>query len=136
MDTEREVDSWYRGGGRKLMKARMKTKLYSLLVVAALMAGVALAHGDKKHVVGTLEKINADSVVVKTAAGKSVEVKLAATTRYVSHAGNEDKPAKVADLAVGDRVVIHATPKGETLEANEVKFSASTAAASAVKPKS
>ncbi len=121
----------------KTIKTPMKTKLCTLLAIAALMASVALAHGDKKHVVGTLEKINADSVVVKTAAGKSVEVKLVATTMYVSHAGNEDKPAKLTDLAVGDRVVIHATPKGETLEANEVKFSAPTAAAaSAVKPKS
>jgi hypothetical protein len=118
------------------MKSSMGTKLCSLLAIAALVASVSLAHGDKKHVVGTLEKINADSVVVKTAAGKSVEVKLVTSTIYVSHAGNEDKPAKVADLAVGDRVVIHATPKGETLEANEVKFSAPATAASAVKPKS
>jgi len=119
------------------MKARMKTKLCGLLVIAALTASLAMAHGDKKHVVGTLEKINSDSVVVKTAAGKSVEVKLVATTMYVSHAGNEDKPAKLADLAVGDRVVIHATLKGESLEGNEVKFSApAAAAASAVKPKS
>jgi hypothetical protein len=118
------------------MKTSTRTRLYALLAIAALMASVALAHGDKKHVVGTLEKINTDSVVVKTAAGKSVEVKLVATTMYVSHAGNEDKPAKLADLAIGDRVVIHATPKGETLEANEVKFSAPAAAASAVKPKS
>ncbi len=114
----------------------MKTKLYAVLAVSVLMTSVALAHGDKKHVIGTLEKINADSVVVKTAAGKSVEVKLVASTMYVSHAGNEDKPAKVTDLAVGYRVVIHATPKGETLEANEVKFSAPTASAAAAKPKS
>jgi hypothetical protein len=116
------------------MTTSIKTKLCGLLAIVALMAGVALAHGDKKHVIGTLEKINADSVVVKSAAGKSVEVKLVATTMYVSHAGNEDKPAKLADLAVGDRVVIHATPKGETLEANEVKFSASVAAAVKSKP--
>jgi hypothetical protein len=111
------------------MTTSIKTKLSGLLAIVALVASVALAHGDKKHVIGTLEKINADSVVVKTAAGKSVEVKLVATTMYVSHAGNEDKPAKLADLAVGDRVAIHATPKGETLEASEVKFSASAAAA-------
>jgi hypothetical protein len=116
------------------MTTSIKSKLCGLFAIVVLMASVALAHGDKKHVIGTLEKINADSVVVKSAAGKSVEVKLVATTMYVSHAGNVDKPAKLADLAVGDRVVIHATPKGETLEANEVKFSASVAAA-AVKSK-
>jgi hypothetical protein len=114
----------------------MRTKLYALLAISVLMTSIAWAHGDKKHVIGTLEKINTDSVVVKTAAGKSVEVKLVASTMYVSHAGNEDKLAKVTDLAVGDRVVIHATPKGETLEANEVKFSAPAASAVAAKPKS
>jgi hypothetical protein len=117
------------------MKTATKTKLFAFFAMASLMTSVTLAHGDKKHVIGTLEKIKADSVVVKTAAGKSVEVKLVATTIYVSHAGNEDKPAKLSDLAVGDRVIIHATPKGETLEANEVKFSAPVAA-DAVKSKS
>jgi hypothetical protein len=114
----------------------MKTKLYVLVAMSLLMMSVAWAHGDKKHVVGTVEKITAASVVVKTAEGKSVEVKLVASTKYVSRAGNEDKPAKVTDLAVGDRVVIHATPKGETLEAAEVKFSAPASSAVAAKPKS
>ena len=36
---------------------------------------------------------------------------------------NDNKPAKLADLAIGDAVVIHATPKGVSLEADEVKFS-------------
>jgi hypothetical protein len=55
--------------------------------------------------------------------------------------GNEDKPAKASDLVVGDRVVIHATPKGETLEADEIKFSVAsthakaTSGSSAPKPK-
>ena len=111
----------------------MRAKLFTLLAAAVLMAAVVFAHGDKKHVVGTLEKINAGSVVVKTADGKSVEVKLVASTMYVSHIGNEDKSAQLSDLAVGDRVVIHATPNGETLEANEVKFSAPPS--SAAKPK-
>src|SRR6266481_6107130 len=125
----------------KLMKTSIRaansiqTKIFALLAIIALATSVTLAHGDKKHVIGTVEKVGADSVVVKTAAGKSVEVKLVASTTYVSRVGNEDKPAKLSDLAVGDRVVIHATPKGETLEANEVKFSAAPASATAVKPK-
>ena len=118
-----------------MKNSTMKTALYALLAVT-LMATVAVAHGDKKHVIGTLEKINSDSVVVKTVAGTSVEVKLVATTTYVSHIGNEDKAAKLTDLAVGDRVVIHATPKGETLEANEVKFSTPSSSAAVAKPKS
>jgi hypothetical protein len=112
----------------------IKTQIYVLLAIFALAGSMTLAHGDKKHVIGTVEKVNADSVVVKTAAGKSVEVKLVASTMYVSRAGNEDKPAKQGDLAVGDRVVIHATPRGETLEANEVRFSPPSSAAAAAKP--
>jgi hypothetical protein len=122
--------------GEKMMKNPIKFGLITFVAIATLLASVALAHGDKKHIVGTLEKINADSVVVKTAAGESVEVKLLASTTYVSRVGNEDKPGKVSDLAVGDRVVIHATPKGEALEANEVKFSAPSSSASAAKPRS
>lgn len=118
-----------------MKNSMMKTKLCGFLAIAALFATVAFAHGDKKHVIGTVEKINSDSVVVKTASGKSVEVKLVPSTMYVSHVGNQDKAAKLSDLAVGDRVVIHATPKGEALEANEVKFSAPSASAATAKPK-
>ncbi len=113
----------------------MKLRFVWLLALAALLAGGAIAHGDKKHVLGTLEKINADSVVVKTADGKSVEVKLASATAYVSREG---KASKLSDLAVGQRVVIHATPEGDTLTADEIRFSPAGAAASgtsAAKPK-
>ncbi|MCU1243225.1 MAG: hypothetical protein JWO71_3951 [Candidatus Acidoferrum typicum] len=114
----------------------IKTKVYALLAMVALVASAALAHGDKKHVIGTVEKVGADSVVVKTAAGKSVLVKLVASTMYVSRVGNEDKSAKQADLAVGYRVVIHATPRGETLEANEIRFSAPSSSAATAKSRS
>jgi hypothetical protein len=114
----------------------IKAKIYTLLVIIALAASVTLAHGDKKHIVGTVEKVGADSVLVKTAAGKSVEVKLIGSTVFVSRVGNEDRPAKQGDLAVGDRVVIHATPRGETLEANEVRFSAPSSSAATAKPRS
>ena len=106
----------------------MKTRILSFIGIIALTATIAFAHGDKKHVMGTLEKINADSVVVKQADGKSVEVKLVANTMYVTRDG---KAAKVSDLAVGDRVVIHATPTGETLSADEVKFSLPAASGAA-----
>src|ERR1700687_267120 len=101
----------------------MKVRLSLLALLFALATGTAFAHGNKVHVRGTVEKINADSVVVKTADGKSVEVKIAASTVFLSRANNEDKPAKAGDLAAGDLVVIHAPPKDNILEADEVKFS-------------
>jgi hypothetical protein len=118
----------------------MKSRFVALMALMVLFAVAAMAHGDKKHVIGTLERINPDSVVVKTADGKSVEVKLVATTMYVSRDG---KAAKLGDLVVGQRVVIHATPNatpsGETLSADEVKFSppgsGNSSAAAAAKPK-
>jgi hypothetical protein len=107
----------------------MKLRSLAVLLSIGLIAGSALAHGDKKHVVGTVEKMSADSVTVKTADGKSIEVKLVASTTLLMRSGNAEKPAKLSDLAVGDRVVIHATPKGDTLEAEVVRFSAPAAAA-------
>jgi len=118
----------------------MELRISSLALLFALAMGTALAHGNKVHVRGTVEKISADSVVVKTADGKSVEVKFAASTVFLSRANNEDKPAKAGDLAAGDLVVIHATPKDKTLEADEIKFSgragAKTATPAPQKPKS
>ena len=100
----------------------MKRALAMLLVVVAL-AVAAAAHGDKKHISGTLEKVNADSIVVKTREGDSVLIKLAPTTVFLRRSGATDQSAKAGDLAVGDLVVIHATPKDAGLEADEVKFS-------------
>jgi len=91
------------------------------LIIAFALATPAFAHGDKKHVVGTIEKLSAEAVSVKTKDGKAVEVKLAPTTTYVT---SDDKPAKFSDLAVGQRVVIHADPKGADLIAATVKFAA------------
>jgi hypothetical protein len=110
----------------------MKLRLSLLALLFTLVAGSALAHGNKIHVSGTVEKISAESVLVKTRDGKSVEVKLVASTVYLSHVADkaakpsdpsEDKPAKLSDIAVGNLVVIHATPKDSILEADEVKFS-------------
>jgi hypothetical protein len=114
------------------MKLRTLAVVFSLLFVACLAA----AHGDKKHVIGTIEKMSADSVTVKTAVGGLVEVKLVASTMYVAVGADKvAKPAKVADLHVGDRVVIHATPKPDnSLEAAEVRFSVAAAAAASTKP--
>ena len=109
----------------------MKHLLFTLAFFLGFAIGSAFAHGNKIHVRGTVEKITADSVLVKTADGKSVEVKLAPATVYVMRVSGEDKPAKMADLVVGDVVVIHATQKESLLTADEVKFSAQSASKSA-----
>jgi hypothetical protein len=95
-----------------------------VLFFAVLVALPALAHGNKKHVIGTIEKVSAESITVKTQDGKSVEIKLAPTTAYLT---STNKPAKFSDLAAGQRVVVHADPKGSDLIAATVKFSAAKA---------
>ena len=99
----------------------MKLRFAALLLAFAIIGGGAFAHGDKKHVSGTLQKITADAVIVKTADGTSVEVKLVPSTVYVLHVANQpgtpsdasqDKPAKLSDLAVGDRGAHSCDSKG------------------------
>jgi hypothetical protein len=107
----------------------MKRSLLVLLITT-VFAFATLAHGDKKHVQGTIQKINADSIVVKAKDGSSVVVKLGSATVYMRRSGNVDTAAKVSDLSVGDLVVIHATPKETGLEADEVKFSSHAASGS------
>jgi hypothetical protein len=118
----------------------MKVRVQATAIFLSLVFAVAaFAHGDKVHVTGTIEKVSPDVVSVKTTDGKTVEVKLAATTVYILRDGKskEGTPAKVSDLAVGQRVVIHATPKGKELIADEVKFApaGSTPAAKPVSTK-
>lgn len=115
----------------------MKLRLLAIALLFAFAGAVSFAHGNKVHVRGTVQTIGPDLLQVKTPEGKTVEVKLAASTIYVSHTNKtlddekvgvrikkaQDQPAKLGDLAVGDLVVIHATPKGSALEADEVRFS-------------
>ncbi len=101
----------------------MKRRFCALLAALAFVAVLAAAHGDKKHVIGTIQKLDAASVTVKTRDGKSVEVKLVSSTAYVKRVDTVDKPAALSDLAIGENVVVHATPKGDDLEADEVRFS-------------
>jgi len=109
------------------MTRRFFTVLLSFLFVAITLS----AHGDKKHVIGTIAKLNSGSVTVKTREGKLVQVKLVPSTTYVARVATADKPAALSDLAVGENVVIHATPKGDGLEADEIRFSAPSASGSA-----
>jgi hypothetical protein len=109
----------------------VKLRSGMFLLALVVIPSAVLAHGNKVHILGTVEKIGVESLSVKAKDGKLVEVKLAASTVYLLRSNNEDKPAKLSDLTVRCLVVIHATPKDNTLEADEVKFSPPTAPQSA-----
>src|SRR2546430_5570588 len=116
------------------METNMKVKWMTLALALAFAAGATLAHGNKVHIRGKVERIGADSLQVKTPDGKSVEVKLVASTVYIQHMPvkpgeppdtNDNKPAKLADLAIGDAVVIHARPKGVSLDRKSTRLNSS-----------
>ena len=102
----------------------MKTRIAAVMISLFMIAAAVTAHGNKKHVMGILQSISAEAVTVKTGDGKIVTVRLTATTMYVMRDGKsaEGMPAKFSDLTAGQRVIIHATPKGNDLLADEVKF--------------
>src|ERR1700730_3337161 len=93
-----------------------RMRLRILILLAVLWGGVPVwSHGNEKHIIGTVEKIEANTVSVKTSDGKTVEVKLTEKTVYLQRDG---KTAKLADIAGGELVVIHASPHGDTLKAS------------------
>lgn len=95
----------------------MKKALISLLFIGSL-APLLLAHGDEKHILGTVTKISDTEITVETKTKEAVTVKIVAETKFVKSGAD----ATWKDLKVGDRVAIHAKPVGNTLEAHEIRF--------------
>lgn len=98
----------------------MKARVLVLVVCISLAAVATFAHGDEEHVMGTVTKVTANSITVKTTAKEPVTVGVVSATKFTM-----GKMAMTIDgLKVGDRVVIHATePKEGTLVADTVDFS-------------
>ncbi|HZC65162.1 MAG TPA: hypothetical protein VE545_01200 [Candidatus Dormibacteraeota bacterium] len=94
-----------------------------LAVLLALTGAGAFAHGDQVHIGGIITSVSATAVSIKTADGKTTEVKLVKNTVFIRRVQNSDQPATASDLSVGAKVFVHARPVGNTLEASEVKFS-------------
>jgi len=103
----------------------MKTRIFVLVACISLVAVAALAHGGEEHVIGAVAKVTQNSITVKTTANKMVTVAVAPETKFIK----DKAEAKLADLGVGYRVVIHAKePTEGTLVADTVEFAAPTPA--------
>jgi hypothetical protein len=104
----------------------MKTRILILIACISLITGAALAHGGEEHVIGTVTNVAPDSITVKTAANGLVTVAVVAQTTF----SKSKSAARLADLSVGDRVVIHAKePTEGKLVADTVEFATPTAKA-------
>lgn len=86
---------------------------------ALLVAGLAQAHGDGPHVMGTLEAVHPDSVEVRTTAGENVSITLQPDTEVRRGTAR----ATLSELQTGERVVVHTHKHGSHLMAVLIKVS-------------
>ena len=93
------------------------------IAVGALLFSLtllALAHGNEKHVMGTVTNISPVSITVETKAKKSVTIEINDKTEY----HKSGSAGTLKDLKVGDKVVVHADVSGDKLIGHEVHFGA------------
>lgn len=102
------------------MTSKHRTIAFGTIAVLSLLmiSSLGFAHGDEVHVMGTITKVDASSISVKIADGTVKVVKILPATKFLKN----NLPATLQELKVGDRVVIHAKPDGDTLNATEVKI--------------
>lgn len=92
-------------------------------MLALLLAGAAaMAHGDYDHVRGTVTQVSPQALTVQTT-GKTTKTLVLSGKTVFERAG---KKASLADLKVGDRVVVD-VPKNSS-EAHMVQFGAAAKA--------
>src|SRR5260221_3468823 len=82
---------------------------YSAAIIAllALSAAVIVAHAGHDHVRGVVTKVSAQSITVQTADNTTKTLTISDKTA-VQQAG---KPVQIADVKVGDRVVVDVPEK-------------------------
>ena len=87
----------------------MKQLLSALALVLAVSAG-ALAHNGNDHVRGVVTSVSAGSVTVQLADKTTKTLSISAKTEF----DNAGKPGHLADVKVGDRVVIDVPEHGSS----------------------
>lgn len=95
----------------------------AVFTLALMFVAVALAHGNEKHIMGTVAGIGENSITVETIAKKAVTVIVNSRTIFEKSGSS----AMLKELKVGDRVVIHADQSGNKLVARKVQFGATKA---------
>ena len=93
-----------------------------ILAATLLVSALAFAHGDLAHIYGVVTAIDDHSISVKAADGSIKVVAFDGETHFFKAGA----PATVKDLAVGNRVVIHAHKNGDKFHAAEVKIGMAT----------
>jgi lysophospholipid acyltransferase (LPLAT)-like uncharacterized protein len=94
----------------------------AVFALALALSAIAFAHGNEKHVRGTVTSISDNSIIVETTSKKTVTVNVSSSTKFQK----SGSPAALKDLKVGDKVVIHASGPEGKLVAAEVRFGTMT----------
>ena len=97
----------------------------SIVLSILFLAGMAFAHGNEQHVMGTVTAVSDNSITVETMDKHTVTVSVVPETKFMSGT----TAATLTNLKVGDRVVIHAIKKDDQLQAHTVKIGAASAMA-------
>lgn len=97
--------------------------LLAVMLLSVVCGSIVFAHGDKRHVMGIVGKLDVESVVVTTGEGEPVSIRLSKETKYQKG----ETPASADDLKVGDRVVIDLDGEGDSAFAAEIRFSTGSA---------
>ena len=103
------------------------TKRIATMLSALALAGAMLAHEGAEHVTGTVKSIAPGSLTVETTKHETLTIMLSPKTEVMKSKAKGD----IKDLKVGDRVVVHAAHGKSGLEAQEVDFGPTPAAAAA-----
>lgn len=98
----------------------MKSRISMLLSCILWFATASLAHNGMEHLMGTVKAVSANSITVQTVGKESKEITIALLPSTKFTKDGADTPR--TDLKVGDRVVVHAKPNGDKLEAVTVVF--------------
>jgi co-chaperonin GroES (HSP10) len=91
-------------------------RLTALVAALVMVSAVLSAHGDYVHIRGVVTKLAASSMSVETSEKTAKTVTLGDKTTFEK----SGKPATLADLKVGDKVIVE-VHKG-TLQAGIVRF--------------
>lgn len=93
-------------------------RIIGMIIVGLLSVTMLFAHGDEKHLMGTVVKVNDSSITIKDMHGKNVDVLTTSTTKFMK----DGKTVTAKEIKEGDRVVVHAKQSGNKLEATMVKI--------------
>jgi Domain of unknown function (DUF5666) len=90
----------------------------AVFALALAFSAITFAHGNEKHVMGTVTSISVNSITVESTSKKTATVSLSAATNFQKGGST----AGLKDLKVGDKVVTHGTGPEAKLVATEVRF--------------